>query len=158
MIFSTLDVQAQPLRHDSFSSCLWIPSLHFAFNDLCGRGGWELLGINNRICICTGSHLHPCPIHLNWVDLSKALYDSTWFAQHRSALPEVKIHEILIHEPSLFLKRGNKLQSIHTTHFMARLDSHSFASRADRLLAWWIDNSGNDSCRFDWIESNRQHF
>ena len=29
---------------------------------------------------------------------------------------------------------------------------------ANRLLAWWIDNRGNDSCRFDWIESNRQHF
>ena len=29
---------------------------------------------------------------------------------------------------------------------------------ANRLLAWWIDNRGNDSCRFDRIESNRQHF
>ena len=28
--------------------------------------------------------------------------------------PEVKIHEIMIHEPSSFLKRGHKLQSIRT--------------------------------------------
>ena len=26
------------------------------------------------------------------------------------------------------------------------------------LLAWQIDNRGNDSCRFDGIDSNRQHF
>ena len=29
---------------------------------------------------------------------------------------------------------------------------------ANRLWAWRIDNRGNDSCRFDRIESNRQHF
>ena len=50
---------------------------------------------------------HPCPIHPNWVDSSEALNDLTRFAQRRSALPEVKIREIMIHEPSSFLKRGN---------------------------------------------------
>ena len=29
---------------------------------------------------------------------------------------------------------------------------------ANRLPAWRIDNRGNDSCRFDQIKSNRQHF
>ena len=45
-------------------------------------------------------------------------------------------------------------------------DSHGVASRANRLPAWRIDNRGNDSCRFDRIDtnrfdridSNRQHF
>ena len=40
------------------------------------------------------------------------VYDSTRFSRSRSALPEVKIREIMIHEPSSFLKRGNKLKSI----------------------------------------------
>ena len=51
--------------------------------------------------------------------------DSTRFARSRSALPEVKIREIMIHEPSSFLKRGNKLQSIRLRHFTIRLDSQA---------------------------------
>ena len=43
--------------------------------------------------------------------------------------PEVKIREIKIHEPSLFLKRGNKLQSIR----MTRVDLIE-SSRIDNIL------------------------
>ena len=100
----------------------------------------------------------PCPIHPNWVDLSEALYDLTQFPWRRSALPEVKICEIKIHEPSSFLKHGNKLHSIRMRHFMNRLDSHRVASRTNRLPAWWIDNRGNDSCEFDQMDLNRQPF
>ena len=64
----------------------------------------------------------------------------------------------MIHEPSSFLKRGNKLQSIRMRHVTTRLDSQGVASRANRPPAWRIDNRGNDSCRFDPIDSNRQHF
>ena len=60
----------------------------------------------------------------------EALYDSTRFARARSALPEVKIREIMIHEPSSFLKRGNKLQSIRLRHFTIRLNSHTELIRA----------------------------
>ena len=67
-------------------------------------------------------NIHTCPIHPNWVDLSEALYDSIRFAWSRSALPEVKIREIMMHELSLF------------------------------------DTRRNDSCQFDQIESNWQHF
>ena len=49
-------------------------------------------------------------------------------------------------------------ESTRLRHFTTRLDSHGVVSRANRLPAWRIDNRGNDSCRFDWIESNRQHF
>ena len=45
--------------------------------------------------------------------------------------------------------------SIHTL----RLDSIRTESRlANRLLAWRIDNRRNDSCRFNRIDLNRQHF
>ena len=74
------------------------------------------------------------------------------------ALPEVKIHEIMIHEPSSFLERVNKLQSIRMRHFMTRLNSHGVPVRVNRLQAWWIDNRGNDSYQFDQINSNWQHF
>ena len=106
-----------------------------------------------RYCLVT----YPCPIYPNWVDSSEALNDSTRFARCRSALPEVKIFEIMIHEPSSFLKRRNKLQSIRMRRFTTLLDSHEVASRANRLPAWRIDRRGNDSCRFDRIEWNR-HF
>ena len=40
-----------------------------------------------------------------------------------------------------------------------RLDSiRTESPLANWLLAWRIDNRGNDSCQFDWIESNWQHF
>ena len=40
-----------------------------------------------------------------------------------------------------------------------RLNSIRTESRLTNWLpAWRIDNRGNDSCRFDRIESNRQHF
>ena len=39
------------------------------------------------------------------------------------------------------------------------LDSIRTESRlANRLPVWRIDNRGNNSCRFDQIDSNRQHF
>ena len=77
--------------------------------------------------------------------------------------PEVKIREIMIHEPSSFLKWGHKLQSIRTIHVNSiestRIDnifnppsksrSTIFSkSRANRLPACWIDRRGNESCRF----------
>ena len=65
------------------------------------------------------------PIHPTRVDSSEALYDSNRFARSRSALPEVNIREIMIQEPSSFLERGNKLQSIRLRHFTIRLDSHA---------------------------------
>ena len=68
---------------------------------------------------------HPCPIHPTRVASSEALYDSNRFARSRSALPEVNIREITIQEPSSFLKRGNKLQSIRLRHVTIRLDSHA---------------------------------
>ena len=55
-------------------------------------------------------------------------------------------------------------ESIRLKHLTIRLDSHvtsrfARSSRlANRLPAWRIDNRGNDSCRFDRMESNRQHF
>ena len=75
--------------------------------------------------------------------------------------PEVKIHEITIHEPSSFLKRGHKLQSIRMIR--ARIDnifnppsksrSTLFSkSHANRLPACRIDRRGSNSCRFDGIE------
>ena len=60
--------------------------------------------------------------------------------------PEVKIHEITIHEPSSFLKRGHKLQSIHTI-------------RVDSIELTQIDNIFNPpSVQIDYIKShaNRQ--
>ena len=71
------------------------------------------------------SNMHPCPIHPTRVDSSEALYDSNRFARSRSATPEVNIREITIQEPSSFLKRGNKLQSIRLRHVTIRLDSHA---------------------------------
>ena len=80
--------------------------------------------------------------------------------------PEVKIREITIHEPSSFLKRGHKLQLIHTIRVdsieLTRIDnifnppsnsrSTLFSkSQANRLPACQIDRRGNDSCRFDGI-------
>ena len=42
--------------------------------------------------------------------------------------PEVKIREIMIHEPSSFLKRGHKLQSICTIHLFIYLFIYLFDS------------------------------
>ena len=42
---------------------------------------------------------------------------------------------------------------------MLHLDSiHKELHLANLLLAWQINNRGNDSCWFDWIESNQKHF
>ena len=89
--------------------------------------------------------------------------------------PEVKIRAIMIRDPSSFLKRSDKLQSIRTILVdsieSSRID-HIFQfnppyivqgaifskSHANRLPACRIDIRGNNSCRFDGIESNRQHF
>ena len=79
---------------------------------------------------------------------------------------EVKIRKITIHEPSSFLKRGHKPQSIRTIRadsiestrigniFNPPSKSRSTVfsqSRSYRLPAWLIDRWGNDSCRFDGI-------
>ena len=92
------------------------------------------------------------------VDSYEALYNSIRFARSWSAPLEVKIREIMPHEPSSFLKRGNKLKLIHMRQFTAQLNSHWVASRVNQLPALWINNRGNDSCQFNWIESNWQHF
>ena len=80
--------------------------------------------------------------------------------------PDVKIPEITIpsyHEPSSFLKRGHKLQSIRVDSIEStRMDnifnppsksrSTIFSkSRANRFPTCRIDRRGNDSCRFDGI-------
>ena len=72
----------------------------------------------------------------------------------------------MIHEPSSFLKRGHKLQSIRTIRddsiestqidniFNPPSKSRSTIfskSRENGLPARQIDNKGNDSCRFDGI-------
>ena len=44
-------------------------------------------------------------------------------------------------------------ESICLRHCTTRLDSHGVVSRADRLPVWRIDSRGNDSCRFDRIDS-----
>ena len=84
----------------------------------------------------------------------------------RGTLRFDSIHEITIHEPSSFLKRGHKLQSIPTICVdsieLPRIDnifnppsrsrSTIFSkSRANRLPACRIDKRGNDSCRCDGI-------
>ena len=78
--------------------------------------------------------------------------------------PEVKIHEITIHEPSSFLKRGHKLQSIHTIRVdsieLTQIDNifnppsvqiDYIKSHANRLPVCRIDRRGNYSCQFDGI-------
>ena len=97
---------------------------------------------------------NPCLIHPNWVDSSEALDDRL----DSHGVDPLYRKSIMIQESSSFLKRGNKLQSIRMRHATTRLDSHGVASRANRLPAWRIDNSWNDSCRFHRIDSNRQHF
>ena len=84
-----------------------------------------------------------------------------------------QIREIMIHEPSSFLKRGHKLQSIRTIRVDAiestRIDNNFsppsksrsttgifFKSRTNRLPACWIDRRGNDSCRLDGIGFTNQ--
>ena len=74
-------------------------------------------------------------LSLSVLDMIAIMSNSTGFAWRRSALPEVKIREIMIYESSSFLKRGNKLQSIRMRHFTTRFDSHGVASRANRLPA-----------------------
>ena len=94
---------------------------------------------------------------------------STTFSTTLYSPPEVKIHEITIHDPSSFLKRGHKLQSIRTIRVdsieSTRIDnifnppsksrSTIFSkSHTNRLPACRIDRRGNDLCRFRW---NRVH-
>ena len=84
------------------------------------------------------------------------------FTLHSS--PEVKICEIMLHEPSSFLKRGHKPQSIRTIHVdsieSSRIDNifnpplksrSTIFSHTNRLPACRIDRKGKDSCRFDEI-------
>ena len=92
--------------------------------------------------------------------------ESTTFSTTLYSPPEVKIREITIHEPSSFLKRGHKLQSIRTIRgdsiestridntFSLPSKSRSttvFKSRTNQLPARRIDRSGNDSCWFNGI-------
>ena len=83
--------------------------------------------------------------------------------------PEVKIREIMTHEPSSFLKRGHKLQSIHTirTTFSTHpaeptrsQDTWNNDTWTFLVLKTWPQTSVDsyDSCRFDWIHSNWQYF
>ena len=128
-------------------------------------------------------HSHSCQIHPNWVDLSEALYNSTRFARCQSALPEVKIHEIMIHEPSSFLSVATnfswfiwgtlRLHSMSTNWLLASqinnrgndLCRFDLLIRSNRVKSSLVQISykstsgrGNDSCRFDQIDLNRQHF
>ena len=139
---------------------------------------WGTLRVDS---ICT---LHLNSIHMEsrlanqlpawWIDNRRN--DSCQFDQINSnrqpfqptlySPPEVKIREIMIHEPSSFLKCGHKLQSIRTIRVdsieSTRIDnifnppsmsrSTIFSkSRANRLLACQIDRRGNDLCRFNGI-------
>ena len=55
--------------------------------------------------------------------------------------------------------RSNRVESTtFVTHLTLSRGAISSKSHAHRLPAWRIDNRGNDSCWFDRIESNRQHF
>ena len=88
-----------------------------------------------------------------------------WIRSNRHTLyspPEVKIREIMIHEPSSFLKRGHKRFIRFIRFESTRVDnifnppsksrSTIFSkSCANRLPACRIDRCGNDSCRFDGI-------
>ena len=67
---------------------------------------------------------HSCPLHPTRVDSSEALDDSTRFARSRSASPEVKTREIMIHKRFSFLKRDYKLESIRVRYLTIRLDSN----------------------------------
>jgi len=51
-----------------------------------------------------------------WVDSCEVLNDSTRFARSRSAPPEVKTRELMIHERSSFLKRDYKPGSIRVRY------------------------------------------
>ena len=55
------------------------------------------------------SQIHSCPIRPTGVVSSEALDNSRQFARSQSAPPEIKIHEIVIHERFSFLK----FESIH---------------------------------------------
>ena len=81
------------------------------------------------------------------------------FARLRSALPEVKIREVMIHEPSSFVLKTWRQTSLDS--YEALSDSTRFArSRVSRKSTSGMTNrqQGNNSCRFHPIDSNRQHF
>ena len=63
----------------------------------------------------------------------------TTISTTRYSPPEVKIREITIHEPSSFLKRGHKLQSIRTIHVDSCQDyvEISQASQARMARGGW---------------------
>ena len=101
-----------------------------------------------------------------FVSIRSKRLESTTFSTHPVKPTEVKIREIMIHEPSSFLKRGHKLQSIRTIRddsiestqidniFNPPSKSRStiFSKfRENGLPAHQIDNKGNDSCRIDGI-------
>ena len=82
------------------------------------------------------------------VDSSEALYDSTPFAWSWSALPKVNIREIMIHEPSSFLKLG-KETSVDSSE---PLDD---STRFGRSRIWVGNFGGLNLLRFESIRSNR---
>ena len=109
--------------------------------------------------------------------------DSCWFGQIESnrqqfqatlhSPPEVKIREIMIHKPSLFLKRGHKLQSIRTIRVDAiessRIDNifnppcivqGRYMFKVSRKSTSGMTNrqQGKRFIQFDRIKSNWQHF
>ena len=77
-------------------------------------------------------------------------------------VPWTEILKLFFNFPHYFLfiilVQYTQTESIRLRHFTTRLDSHGVVSRANRLPGWRIGNRGNDSCRLDRIESNRQHF
>ena len=109
---------------------------------------------------CHHQDFHPCPIHRNWVDSSKALdnstrferYVPTWFAQSlclTNRLPAWQIDH-----------RGNnscRFDRIESTTFSTHPAS---ITGTFLVLKTWPQTSVDlyDSCRFDQIDLNRQHF
>ena len=90
---------------------------------------------------------HPCPIHSHWVDSSEVLYNSTRFAWRRSALPEVNIGEIIIHEriDSGWMYWTTLFQRLPVTHALQRFFPIS------KTKFWWT----SVKCFHD---NNRVHF
>ena len=91
------------------------------------------------------------------------LIESTTFSTTLYSPPEVKIHEITIHEPSSFLKRGHKLQSIRVDSIESTRIDNIFNSPSksrstifstsctNQLPACRIDRRGTEWCRFHGI-------
>ena len=87
------------------------------------------------------------------VDSSEAGYDSTRFDDRsRSALPEVNIREIMIQEPSSFLKCGNKLQSIRC-ELVLGMWSYCDSIRSIRCESKLVKPNRFTGIRYSWYTS-----